>query len=190
MYYHCINYVKKMAIVILQYYNKKNWKHAALSYLPKFWWAAGGFWVKKVETCDIPWKTSNFLCSQTQLALCHYSTSMDEENFLRPGEFRPDRWIRKDASDRVDNFGSIPFGYGIRSCIGRRIAELEMHLALTQVLVCICVLKLKIQTVVVLILMFFSITAPAEVPHWGVSPDHWCACEDSWPSLSGSTHQP
>ncbi|NP_001106808.2 cytochrome P450 27C1 [Danio rerio] len=70
----------------------------------------------------------------TQLALCHYSTSMDEENFPRPEEFRPDRWIRKDASDRVDNFGSIPFGYGIRSCIGRRIAELEMHLALTQLL--------------------------------------------------------
>lgn len=81
------------------------------------------------------------MCSQTQLALCHYSTSMDEENFPRPGEFRPDRWIRKDASDRVDNFGSIPFGYGIRSCIGRRIAELEMHLALTQVRVCICVSK-------------------------------------------------
>ncbi|KTF80116.1 hypothetical protein cypCar_00041703 [Cyprinus carpio] len=75
-----------------------------------------------------------FIPKGTQLALCHYSTSMDEENFPRPGEFRPDRWIRKDASDRVDNFGSIPFGYGIRSCIGRRIAELEMHLALTQLL--------------------------------------------------------
>uniref|UniRef100_A0AAZ3QHV8 Cytochrome P450 27C1 n=1 Tax=Oncorhynchus tshawytscha TaxID=74940 RepID=A0AAZ3QHV8_ONCTS len=68
----------------------------------------------------------------TQLALCHYSTSMDEENFPGADDFRPDRWIRKDATDRVDNFGSIPFGYGIRSCIGRRIAELEMHLALTQ----------------------------------------------------------
>ncbi|KAF4111929.1 cytochrome P450 27C1 [Onychostoma macrolepis] len=75
-----------------------------------------------------------FIPKGTQLALCHYSTSMDEENFPRPGEFRPDRWIRKDASDRVDNFGSIPFGYGIRSCVGRRIAELEMHLALTQLL--------------------------------------------------------
>ncbi|XP_028836122.1 cytochrome P450 27C1 [Denticeps clupeoides] len=70
----------------------------------------------------------------TQLALCHYSTSMDEDNFPRAEEFRPDRWIRKDQSDRVDNFGSIPFGYGIRSCIGRRIAELEMHLALTQLI--------------------------------------------------------
>ncbi|MCI4375851.1 hypothetical protein PGIGA_G00114330 [Pangasianodon gigas] len=75
-----------------------------------------------------------FIPKGTQLALCHYSTSMDEENFPSAEEFRPDRWLRKDTSDRVDNFGSIPFGYGIRSCIGRRIAELEMYLALTQLL--------------------------------------------------------
>ncbi|KPP57615.1 cytochrome P450, family 27, subfamily C, polypeptide 1-like, partial [Scleropages formosus] len=68
----------------------------------------------------------------TQLAMCHYSTSMDEECFPAPNEFRPDRWIRKDNADRVENFGSIPFGYGIRSCVGRRIAELEMHLAVTR----------------------------------------------------------
>lgn len=48
-------------------------------------------------------------------------------------EFRPERWLRKDNLDRVDNFGSIPFGYGIRSCIGKRVAELEIHLALIQV---------------------------------------------------------
>lgn len=75
-----------------------------------------------------------FLPKGTQLALCHFSTSMNEENFPGAEEFRPDRWLRKDQSDRVDNFGSIPFGYGIRSCVGRRIAELEMHLALTQIL--------------------------------------------------------
>lgn len=73
-----------------------------------------------------------FIPKGTQLALCHFSTSMDEENFPDATDFRPDRWIRKDSTDRVDNFGSIPFGYGIRSCIGRRIAELEMHLALTR----------------------------------------------------------
>lgn len=65
--------------------------------------------------------------------MCHYSTSLDDENFADPIDFRPDRWIRKDTTDHVDNFGSIPFGYGIRSCIGRRIAELEMHLSLTRV---------------------------------------------------------
>ncbi|XP_056134713.1 cytochrome P450 27C1 [Lampris incognitus] len=75
-----------------------------------------------------------FIPKGTQLALCHYSTSLDEENFPAPSDFRPDRWIRKDSTDRVDNFGSIPFGYGIRSCIGRRVAELEMHLALTRLI--------------------------------------------------------
>ncbi|XP_066856167.1 cytochrome P450 27C1 isoform X4 [Anser cygnoides] len=70
----------------------------------------------------------------TQLALCHYATSYNEENFPMANEFRPERWLRKDNLDRVDNFGSIPFGYGIRSCIGKRIAELEIHLALIQLL--------------------------------------------------------
>uniref|UniRef100_A0A663DW85 Cytochrome P450 family 27 subfamily C member 1 n=1 Tax=Aquila chrysaetos chrysaetos TaxID=223781 RepID=A0A663DW85_AQUCH len=74
------------------------------------------------------------LFPQTQLALCHYTTSYSEENFSMANEFRPERWLRKDNLDRVDNFGSIPFGYGIRSCIGKRIAELEIHLALIQFL--------------------------------------------------------
>ncbi|KAM6980117.1 cytochrome P450 27C1 [Aplochiton taeniatus] len=75
-----------------------------------------------------------FIPKGTQLALCHYSTSMDDENFPGFEDFRPERWIRKDTTDRVDNFGSIPFGYGIRSCVGRRIAELEMHLALARII--------------------------------------------------------
>ncbi|XP_036951880.1 cytochrome P450 27C1 [Acanthopagrus latus] len=75
-----------------------------------------------------------FIPKGTQLALCHYSTSLEEENFPDALDFRPERWIRKHTADRVDNFGSIPFGYGIRSCIGRRIAELEMHLLLTRLI--------------------------------------------------------
>ncbi|XP_056391494.1 LOW QUALITY PROTEIN: cytochrome P450 27C1-like [Hyla sarda] len=74
------------------------------------------------------------LFPQTQLALCHYSTSYDEGYFPTAEEFQPSRWLRNGHLDRVENFGSIPFGYGIRSCIGRRVAELEIHLALTQLL--------------------------------------------------------
>ncbi|XP_077008022.1 cytochrome P450 27C1 [Tamandua tetradactyla] len=70
----------------------------------------------------------------TQLALCHYTTSYDEENFPRAKEFLPERWLRRGSLHRVDNFGSIPFGYGVRSCIGRRIAELEIHLLVIQLL--------------------------------------------------------
>ncbi|KAM3917168.1 cytochrome P450 27C1 isoform 2-T2 [Leptodactylus fuscus] len=75
-----------------------------------------------------------FIPKGTQLALCHYSTSYDEEYFPAAEDFRPSRWLRHGHLDRVENFGSIPFGYGIRSCIGRRIAELEIHLALIQLL--------------------------------------------------------
>ena len=71
--------------------------------------------------------------AQTQLALCHYATSYEDANFPRAKEFRPERWLRQGNLRRVDNFGSIPFGYGVRSCIGRRIAELEIHLLVIQV---------------------------------------------------------
>ncbi|XP_070148331.1 cytochrome P450 27C1 isoform X5 [Ovis canadensis] len=70
----------------------------------------------------------------TQLALCHYATSYEDANFPRAKEFRPERWLRQGSLRRVDNFGSIPFGYGARSCIGRRIAELEIHLLVIQLL--------------------------------------------------------
>ncbi|KAG2458765.1 cytochrome P450 27C1 [Polypterus senegalus] len=75
-----------------------------------------------------------FVPKGTQLALCHYSTSHADDCFPNADEFHPERWVRKDNMDRVDNFGSIPFGYGIRSCIGKRVAELELHLALVQML--------------------------------------------------------
>ncbi|XP_072118465.1 cytochrome P450 27C1-like [Mobula birostris] len=75
-----------------------------------------------------------FIPSGTQLALCHYSTSHDGEVFNSPGEFLPQRWLRKANTDRVDNFAAIPFGYGVRSCVGRRIAELQIQLAITQLL--------------------------------------------------------
>ncbi|XP_069786651.1 cytochrome P450 27C1 [Narcine bancroftii] len=75
-----------------------------------------------------------FIPSGTQLALCHYTTSHDSEVFERPGDFQPHRWLRKTSSEQVDSFAAIPFGYGVWSCVGRRIAEMEIHLALVQLL--------------------------------------------------------
>ncbi|NWX48010.1 CP27B protein, partial [Steatornis caripensis] len=61
---------------------------------------------------------------QTLITLCHYTTSRDGRFFPAPDAFRPERWLRRDLTSHP--FASLPFGVGKRSCVGRRLAELEI----------------------------------------------------------------
>lgn len=74
-----------------------------------------------------PWNLS----IQTLITLCHFATSRDPAVFSNPDEFQPHRWLKKDQAHHP--YASVPFGVGKRSCIGRRIAELELYLALARV---------------------------------------------------------
>ncbi|XP_008582709.1 PREDICTED: sterol 26-hydroxylase, mitochondrial, partial [Galeopterus variegatus] len=73
----------------------------------------------------------------TQFVFCHYVVSRDPSTFSEPESFQPQRWLRKNQPDipRIQHpFGSLPFGYGVRACLGRRIAELEMQLLLARLM--------------------------------------------------------
>ncbi|KAM7115531.1 25-hydroxyvitamin D-1 alpha hydroxylase, mitochondrial isoform 1-T1 [Molossus nigricans] len=68
----------------------------------------------------------------TLVTLCHYATSRDPDQFPEPNTFRPARWLGEGPTPHP--FASLPFGFGKRSCMGRRLAELELQMALAQIL--------------------------------------------------------
>ncbi|XP_037044691.1 cytochrome P450 302a1, mitochondrial isoform X1 [Bradysia coprophila] len=50
-------------------------------------------------------------------------------NFVRPEEFRPERWLKEEKSKfnaHVNPYLVLPFGHGMRACIARRLAEQNM----------------------------------------------------------------
>jgi cytochrome P450 len=55
------------------------------------------------------------------------------ENYSEPDKFMPERWDREGGSN-IDSFTNIQFGFGPRMCVGRRVAELELHIALADII--------------------------------------------------------
>ncbi|KAJ7340048.1 hypothetical protein OS493_002771 [Desmophyllum pertusum] len=72
----------------------------------------------------------------TQVDFFTYYMGRDEKVFEDAEAFKPERWLRKKdvtLTEAVEAFSSIPFGFGTRMCLGRRIAELELHLLLARI---------------------------------------------------------
>ncbi len=56
------------------------------------------------------------------------STHKDTEIYQNPEQFNPDRFNSENAEDKNKTFGYIPFGGGIRECLGKEFAKLEMKI--------------------------------------------------------------
>ncbi|XP_059060268.1 cytochrome P450 CYP12A2-like [Achroia grisella] len=68
----------------------------------------------------------------------HEMMSRMENQYPRPLEYLPERWL-VDKEDplyygNAHPFAHNPFGFGVRSCIGRRIAELEVETFLAKMI--------------------------------------------------------
>lgn len=54
------------------------------------------------------------------------------QEFNNPDEFIPERWLRNEIRE-FSPFTSLPFGFGARSCVGRRVAETMVYLGIAHV---------------------------------------------------------
>ncbi|XP_063611446.1 cytochrome P450 315a1, mitochondrial-like [Penaeus indicus] len=84
----------------------------------------------------------------TMVVLSVYTMARDAAHFSNPDSFCPERWQRdfsssacpangassspRDSHWRLHSHAFIPFGVGVRSCIGRLIAETQLYLLLAK----------------------------------------------------------
>ncbi|XP_037815908.1 cytochrome P450 CYP12A2-like isoform X2 [Lucilia sericata] len=79
----------------------------------------------------------------TQVVMSTTSLTRDGNHYPSPNEFLPERWLRSDKETNESAkcphslkpstpFLHLPFGFGARSCIGRRIAEMELELGIAR----------------------------------------------------------
>ncbi|XP_040887911.1 sterol 26-hydroxylase, mitochondrial [Toxotes jaculatrix] len=82
---------------------------------------------------------------KTQFHLCHYAVCHDEAQFVDAERFIPERWLRAETPDggggravpglyQHHPYSFIPFGVGVRACVGKRVAEMEMYFALSRLM--------------------------------------------------------
>lgn len=75
----------------------------------------------------------------TGVLMCVMAASNSENYFPQASEYLPERWLksREDACPHMkanNPFVYLPFGFGPRTCIGKRIAEMEIECLLIKLL--------------------------------------------------------
>ncbi|XP_023951078.2 cytochrome P450 CYP12A2 isoform X1 [Bicyclus anynana] len=74
----------------------------------------------------------------THVSFVHQALSNMEKHFPEPEKYIPERWITEKTDPlfhgNAHPFAWNPFGFGVRMCIGRRIAELEIETFLAKVI--------------------------------------------------------
>nr|WCC58036.1 cytochrome P450 [Pharsalia antennata] len=70
--------------------------------------------------------------------MCMHLISANSDLFKDPEKFIPERWLRSTgdeySSKNVHPFAYMPFGFGPRSCIGKRLANLEIEVVLAKII--------------------------------------------------------
>ncbi|GFE70675.1 cytochrome P450 [Chroococcus sp. FPU101] len=85
----------------------------------------GGGFREVIQNCEFQGYTiPKGWIVQYQISRTHQDTTI----YPNPAQFDPDRFSIKRAEDKQQPFGYIPFGGGIRECLGKEFARLEMKI--------------------------------------------------------------
>ncbi|XP_050455335.1 probable cytochrome P450 12b2, mitochondrial isoform X2 [Cataglyphis hispanica] len=78
------------------------------------------------------------LREELDVIACHALISMKSAQFTLPHKYIPERWLRDNTKFRLNKkahpYACMPFGYGARTCIGRRFAEMELEILLLTII--------------------------------------------------------
>lgn len=77
----------------------------------------------------------------TRVTMISIALQRDENHFSRANEYLPERWLRsnRESAENIQSlkpscpFVYLPFGFGPRTCIGRRIVEMELELGIARI---------------------------------------------------------
>ncbi|XP_060656180.1 probable cytochrome P450 12d1 distal, mitochondrial [Drosophila nasuta] len=73
----------------------------------------------------------------TQIMLASNALMKDEKYYTSPNDFLPERWLRDPETNKkaqVSPFTFLPFGFGPRQCIGKRVVDLEVETAVAKII--------------------------------------------------------
>ncbi|XP_013001085.3 cholesterol side-chain cleavage enzyme, mitochondrial isoform X1 [Cavia porcellus] len=87
--------------------------------------------LQRYISCDLVLR-DYLIPAKTLVQVANYAMGREPSYFSNPITFNPSRWLDKDKN--LTHFRYLGFGWGVRQCLGRRIAELEMTIFLIYVL--------------------------------------------------------
>ncbi|KFO26816.1 cytochrome P450 11B2, mitochondrial isoform X1 [Fukomys damarensis] len=87
-----------------------------------------GLFVERILSSDLVLQNYH-IPAGTLVHFYLYSMGRNPEVFLSPERYNPQRWL-----DSRQTFHHLAFGFGVRQCLGRRLAEVEMLLFLHHIL--------------------------------------------------------
>lgn len=78
---------------------------------------------------------SNYVVPKDTLVFCNFMvTCRLPQYFEDPGSYNPNRWERTGKIKGDLAYSLLPFGHGVRKCIGHNFAELEIYVALAKLI--------------------------------------------------------